>query len=158
MVDHERAARRRVKLRDIMHPSVSVTPDVSARETLRVMLENNVPAVPVVEEDERLIGFISDGQLLSSALPRYITMMDNLSFISENSEEAVHYLTAAADRPVSEVMSKDVARIELGKSALEAARQMVVEGVSSVVVTEKGKMVGIVTRLDLYAAIIGLNE
>jgi CBS domain-containing protein len=33
---------------------------------------------------------------------------------------------------------------------------MVHDGVSSVVVTEVGKVVGIVTRLDLYAAIIDI--
>jgi len=32
---------------------------------------------------------------------------------------------------------------------------MVYEGVSSVVITDKGRVVGIVNRLDLYAAIIG---
>jgi CBS domain-containing protein len=36
-----------------------------------------------------------------------------------------------------------------------AAHKMVYEGVSSVVVTDEGRIVGIVNRLDLYAAIIG---
>ncbi len=36
-----------------------------------------------------------------------------------------------------------------------AAHKMVYEGVSSVVVTDEGRVVGIVNRLDLYAAIIG---
>ena len=51
-------------------------------------------------------------------------------------------------------MSKEVSQIELGKSEIVVAHKMVHDGVSSVVVTEAGKVVGIVTRLDLYAAII----
>jgi predicted transcriptional regulator len=34
---------------------------------------------------------------------------------------------------------------------------MVHDGASSVMVTEKGKLVGIVNRLDLYAAVIGVE-
>ena len=51
-------------------------------------------------------------------------------------------------------MSKEVSQIEVGKSEIVVAHKMVHDGVSSVVVTEAGKVVGIVTRLDLYAAII----
>jgi CBS domain-containing protein len=59
-----------------------------------------------------------------------------------------------ADRLVGEVMSKEVSQIELGKSEVVVAHKMIHDGVSSVVVMEAGKVMGIVTRLDLYAAII----
>ena len=51
-------------------------------------------------------------------------------------------------------MSKEVSQIEVGKSEIVVAHKMVHDGVSSVVVTEAGKVMCIVTRLDLYAAII----
>ena len=63
-------------------------------------------------------------------------------------------LRGTADRPVGEVMSKEVSQIELGKSEVVVAHKMIHDGVSSVVVMEAGKVMGIVTRLDLYAAII----
>jgi CBS domain-containing protein len=157
-LDPEKAPGTDVDLREIMHPEVSVTPDTPAREALKVMIRRNLPGVPVVEEDNTLVGFVTDGDLLASALPKYLTMIEDLSFVSERGDTWVHYLTEAADRPVGEVMSRKVAHTELGTSELEAARKMVAEGVSSVVVTEKGKMVGIVNRKDLYAAIIGLER
>ena len=141
-----------------MHPEVSVTPDTPAREALKIMIENHLPGVPVVGEENRLMGFVTDGDLLASALPKYLTMIEDLSFVSEKGDTWVHYLTEAADKPVGEMMSREVAHIELGTSELEAARKMIAEGVSSVVVTDGGKMVGIVNRKDLYAAIIGLKS
>ena len=45
--------------------------------------------------------------------------------------------------------------MELGTSEVVAAHKMVHDGVSSVVITDNGKVVGVVNRLDLYAAIIG---
>jgi CBS domain-containing protein len=145
---------RDIKLEEIMHPAVSVTPDTSEREVLKILLENNVPGVAVVDEEGNLVGFVSDGHLLASALPKYLKVMADVSFVSEAGDEWVDYFAGSAERPVGEVMSKEVSQIELGKSDVVVAHKMVHDGVSSVVVTEAGKVVGIVTRLDLYAAII----
>ena len=156
-LEPEEEQRRDIRLETIMHPGASVTPDTPAREVLKILLDNKVPGVTVLE-DERPVGFVTDGILLASALPKYLSMIEDLSFVTENSDALVHYLTKVADKPVRELMSPEVSQVKLGTSELEAARKMVREGVSSVVVTENGKMVGVVTRLDLYSAIVGLKS
>jgi CBS domain-containing protein len=149
--------RKDVELEEIMKPAVSVSPNAPAREALKIMRENNVPGVPVVGENGKLEGFITDGQLMASALPQYMQFMDNLSFVPESTDDWVHYLTDAADRPVREVMSREVSQVELSSSELAVAHKMVHDGVSSVVITREGEVVGIVNRLDLYAAIEGID-
>lgn len=121
------------------------------------MLEHNVPGVPVTDEDDRLRGFLSDGHLLESALPQYLKMMENVAFVPEKADKWVHYLTDAADKTVGEMMEEKVSSIEIGRSELAVAHRMVHDGVSSVVITRDGKVVGIVNRLDLYAAIVGID-
>ena len=53
-VSSERGFRREsdrdVKLEEIMHPAVTITPEASKRAALKVLLENNVSGVPVVDE------------------------------------------------------------------------------------------------------------
>ncbi len=156
-VDHERTPRRDVEIEKIMRPAVCVKPDTTAREALKIMRDNNVPGVPVVGPDGRLEGFVNDGHLLESALPQYMKLMDSLSFVPESADNWVHYLTEAADKPVREVMDRKVSQIELGRSELAVAHRMVHDGVSSVVITRNGEVVGIVNRLDLYAAIEGID-
>jgi CBS domain-containing protein len=140
-----------------MRPVVSVRPETPAREVLKILRDNNVPGVPVVNEEEELEGFVTDGHLMESALPRYMKMMGNLSFVPDNADEWVHYLTDAADKPVREVMTREVSQVPLGRSELAVAHRMVHDGVSSVVITDGGRVVGIVNRLDLYAAIEGID-
>src|SRR4028118_376739 len=94
----EHGPRRNIKVENVMRPAVSVTPETTAREVLKILRENNVPGVPVVNEDGRLEGFVTDGHLMDSALPRYMKMMGNLSFVPDNADEWVHYLTDAADQ------------------------------------------------------------
>ncbi len=153
----EETPRKDIELQEIMKPAVSVSPDAPAREALKLMRENDVPGVPVVGEDGTLEGFVTDGHLMASALPRYMKLMDNLSFVPESTDEWVHYLTEAADSPVRDVMSREVSRVELGNSELAVAHKMVRDGVSSVVITREGEVVGIVSRMDLYAAIEGID-
>ncbi len=149
---------RDIRLEKIMRPVATIAPDATEREALKVLLENNVPGVPVVDGDGLLVGFVTDGHLLASALPKYLSTMNDISFVREGGDAWVHYFTESADRPVSEVMMEKISRIDVGKSEVVAAHKMVHDGVSSVVVTEHGRVVGIVNRLDLYAAILGLQE
>ena len=154
----ERGPRREtdqdIQIEEIMRPVATITPDASEREALKLLLENNVPGVPVVDKEGLLVGFVTDGHLLASALPEYLKVMADVSFVSEAGDEWVDYFAGSAEKPVSEVMSTEVSQVELGDSEVVVAHKMVHDGVSSVVVTEAGKVVGIVTRLDLYAAII----
>ena len=153
----EQEPRRNIRLEEVMRPAVSVTPDTPAREVLKILRDNNVPGVPVVNESGKLEGFVTDGHLMDSALPRYMKMMGDISFVPDNADEWVHYLTDAADKPVREVMTRQVSQVPLGRSELAVAHKMVHDGVSSVVITDEGKIVGIVNRLDLYAAIEGID-
>ena len=146
-----------IRIEDIMRPADTVRPDTLARAALTVRRGHGVPGVAVTDEDGTLRGFVTDGQLLEAALPKYLKMMDRLSFVPEDADKWVHYLSEAADRPVGEVMSEDVSSIELGRSELAVAHRMVHDGVSSVVITRDGKVEGIVNRLDLYAAIVGVE-
>jgi CBS domain-containing protein len=158
-VSSERGSRREtdqdIQIEEIMRPAVTVTPDASEREALKILLENNVPGVPVVDEEGLLVGFVTDGHLLASALPKYLTIMEDVSFVSEAGDRWVEYFAGSAERSVGEVMSTDVSQVELGTSEVVVAHKMVHDGVSSVVVTEGGKVIGVVNRLDLFAAVIG---
>ena len=156
-MEPEQTPRRDIRIENVMQPAVTVSPDAPAREVLRLLRENSVPGIPVVDDEGELQGIITDGHLLESAMPRYMKLMESMSFVPEDADQWVDYLTEAADKPVREVMSRDVSQVEFGKSELAVAHKMVHDGVSSVVITRDGKVAGIVNRLDLYAAIEGID-
>jgi CBS domain-containing protein len=145
---------RDIKLEEIMQPVESVTPATTEREALGILLETRTPGVPVVDEEDLLVGFVTDGHLLASALPDYLKIMEDVTFVSEAGDEWVDYFAGVAERPVDEIMSTEVSSVEVGTSEVVAAHKMVREGVSSVVVTHHGRVVGIVNRLDLFSAIV----
>ncbi len=157
-MDRAATGQNDILLKEIMHECISVDPDAPAREALQVMLEHRIPAIPVIDEEGRLEGVITDALLLDSAVPQYLKILESFTFVSEKADQWVHYMTQAADKPVREVMSREVSQIDLGHSEIEAAHRMIHDGVPSVVVIEDGKPVGVVNRLDLYAAIVGRDQ
>ena len=157
-MDRKATGRRDILLKEIMHECISVEPDASARDALNVMLEHRIPAVPVIDQEGHLEGVITDALLLDSAVPQYLKLMESFTFVSEKADQWIPYMTQAADKPVREVMSREVSQIDLGHSEIEAAHRMVHDGVPSVVVIEDGKPVGVVSRLDLYAAIVERDQ
>ena len=60
---------------------MSLSLEVPVREALKLMCEDNVPGVPVVGEDGALEGLVTDGYPIVPALPRYMRLMDNLSYL-----------------------------------------------------------------------------
>jgi Mg/Co/Ni transporter MgtE len=101
-VSSERGPRREtdrdIKLEEIMRPAVTITPDALEREALKVLLENDIPGVPVVDEEGILVGFVTDGHLLASALPEYLKVMADVSFVSEAGDEWVDYFAGSTHR------------------------------------------------------------
>jgi CBS domain-containing protein len=144
-----------ITLEDVMSRAISVRHDAPAQEALQVMLDNSVPGVPVVNARGYLVGFVDDGHLLTSALPTSVTVAHNLPGVLEGRDSWVRYQRAAANRPVEQLMSREFPRVDIGQSEVVAAHIMVRDNVPCVVVTEDGKVAGMVTRMALYKAIVG---
>ncbi len=151
-----KGTRRSRKVEQIMRHPVSLARGATQKEAFEVLREHRLPCVPVVDEEGFLVGSIGDRQLLDSVIPDYLKMLEDVSFLSGTEAEWSIHPEGAADKPVSEVMIGEVPSIEMGTNVVVPAHQMVHdEGVSSVVVTDGGKVVGVLYRLDLYAAMIG---
>jgi CBS domain-containing protein len=143
-----------ITMEDVMIRAISVRHDAPAQEALQVMLDNNVPGVPVVNARGYLVGFVDDGHLLTSALPTSVTVAHNLPGVLEGRDSWVRYDRAAADRPVEELMSREFPWVDIGQSEVVAAHIMVRDNVPCLVITEDGKVAGMVTRMALYKAIV----
>ena len=59
---------------------------------------------------------------------------------------------------VGQLMMKDIVTVDTGTSAVEAARLMNIRNVESVLVAEKGRIVGIVTESDIVRKVVGADR
>lgn len=122
---------------DVMHSDVvTVTPETTMPEAVRMMRERRIRHLPVVD-DGRLVGIVSDRDL-KLASPSPATSLES------------HELLYLVDRLlVREVMRSVVIAVPPNATVTEAARIMAEEKIGAVAVTEAGRLVGILTETDV---------
>ena len=149
--EHEGPA---MKARDVMvSPVMSVKAQSSVKDAARIMLEQGISAVPVVDDDGRIVGIVSEGDLLHRAeagterrRPWW------LEAFTEDSTLAAEFIKAHS-RIVADVMTRDVVTATPETPLHEVAALLEKNRIKRVPIVENGALVGIVSRANLIQAV-----
>jgi len=133
-----------VKVRDLMTPEVAT---LQRNETLsfanQLMNLGRIRHLPVVDEDGKLAGIVSQRDLFYNGLLRALG-------------HGKHAATRVRDMlPVKEVMATEVITTNPDAALKEAARLMFDKKVGCLPVVENGRLVGILTEGDFVAHFAG---
>jgi CBS domain-containing protein len=139
-----------MKVREIMTRDLtSCEKDISVRELIFILDSAGIPNIPIVDEEEKVIGYISEKDLIKAALPGYFEMLHTTSFIPDLNQISKK-LTQIADDPIEKYMQHDVLVVTEDDDDLQAADLIIRKGVKSLpVVDSEGRLVGKVKRIDL---------
>jgi CBS domain-containing protein len=137
---------------------VTVSPDDDVETLLRVMQEHELPGVPVVNEGGRCVGIVTEADLVLSEeeadlhLPHYINLFGGVVFL-EPLKRFEDRLRKAFASNVEDMMTPDPVTVEAAASVEEAARLIAERKHNRLPVVEHGRLVGVVTRLDVLDAL-----
>jgi CBS domain-containing protein len=144
---------------DIMETGTpTVSPEDTVEAVLRIMRENELPGVPVVNSGGRCVGIITEADLVMAGeqgdlhLPHYFELFGGLVFLEPLShfEERLRKATAALAR---DLMTEDPVTIAPSSSVQEAARKISRSKHNRLPVVEHGRLMGVVTRVDVLEAL-----
>lgn len=142
-----------MKAKDVMTAKVvTVSPDHSVRHAARIMLDNHVSGLPVVDDAGRLVGLISEGDMLRRSELGLGGMALPEQQPGAREERATTYVRAHSWR-VSDVMTPDPVIVDETASLARIATLMEERGIKRVPVVRDGVLVGIVSRADLLHAV-----
>jgi CBS domain-containing protein len=135
---------------DVMTSRVlTARPAMPLKELARVLAEHHISALPVLDPDDRVIGIVSERDLLpkqANPIPRRRRWWQRLWQRRRTRED----IRRAEGDTVGHVMSGYPITIAPGAALAEAARRMTEHEVKHLpVVDENGELVGIVSRADL---------
>lgn len=135
---------------------VSVHPDDKLETVVRILTENKISGLPVVNEDNKVIGIITDRDLLLySERLKIVPYIDYSSWVLPYTYIPGNFTyeknaSLFKKTAVEEVMSKKVVSVRETASWYEVIGVMRKNSVNRVPVTdEKGRLKGIITRTDL---------
>ena len=130
---------------------ITVTPAMPIHQAARLMVEHGVSGLPVVDDDGRLVGIISEGDLILRQTRREQRPWWR-SFFDDGEQLAREYQKAVGTT-VGEVMTRTVVSISPVWGIETAAAIMRSKGIRRLPVVHDGRLVGIVTRADLIKAL-----
>jgi CBS domain-containing protein len=153
-----------LSVRDIMETDVpEVTVADPIERVLTVMREHELPAVPVVNEGGRCVGIITEADLVLSGedadlhMPHYFQLFGGVVFL-ESTKHFEERLRKAFASTAEDLMTADPITIEPTATVQEAARVIARKKHNRLPVVEHGRLVGVVTRLDVLDALTSDDE
>jgi CBS domain-containing protein len=145
---------------DVMTTAVlTVQPTMTVRETAQLFVTNRISGAPVVDAQGRVVGMISEGDLLHrEELETHESARSWwLNFFAASSRDAADYVKSHA-RTVEDVMTQDVISVNETATLSEIADLLETHRIKRVPVLRGGMLVGIVSRANLIQALASAPE
>jgi CBS domain-containing protein len=135
---------------------VTVAPGAPIEKAVRLMLRHRVSGLPVVDGSGKLVGIITEGDLLRRAetgtehrRPRWLTLLLGCG------RSARDYIRSHA-RKVEDVMTRDVVSITETTPISEVVELMEIHRIKRLPVLRRRRLVGIVSRANLIRALVAV--
>ncbi|ADB50313.1 CBS domain-containing protein [Conexibacter woesei] len=145
---------------DIMERDpITVSPEDSVETLLKVLRTHELPGVPVVNGGGRPVGIVTEADLVmvdeeeDLRLPLHIDLFGAQIFLGpvKRFEERFRKAIAAT---VGDMMTEDPITVDADTDVKEAARIIAERRHNRLPVVEHGRLVGVVTRLDVLEALV----
>jgi CBS domain-containing protein len=144
-----------LKVRDFMSKEVvTVTEDVTVEDLARLLTDHNISGAPVVDNKNRLIGIVTENDLISRNkrlhIPTFMRLFD--AFIVIDSDKIEEDIKKMAATTVGEICTRDVVSIKEDMTLQDVATIMSEKKIHLLPVLRDGVVVGIVGKSDIVRA------
>ena len=132
-------------------PVLHVTDTVA--DATRAVLDAALPALPVVDERERLFGIFGERELLGAVFPGYLKELKYAGMIKRDLEDALEKRQQCRVEPVRAYVNTEHVDVGTDFSDAQVAEIFLHHRVLIVPVADDGRMVGVITRSDFFRSV-----
>jgi len=141
-----------------MTPSViSVTTKTSIKDLVNLFSEHNISGVPVVDEDGKLIGIVTESDLIDQTkklhIPTVVTILDSVFYL-ENPTRMEKEMKKMAGTTVLDIYSSPPVTVGPDAMIEEIATIMSEKNVHTLPVVKDNKLLGIIGKKDIIKTLI----
>jgi CBS domain-containing protein len=146
-------------VRDIMDANpATVRRDSPVEDVVRTLRDHELPGVPVLDDEGRVVGIVTEADLVlpddegDLHIPHYINLFGGTVFLEPLSRFETRLRKAFASK-AEDMMTAEPATVGPDTTVREAARIIHESGHNRLPVVEDGRLVGVVTRVDVLGAL-----
>jgi CBS domain-containing protein len=151
----KRRLKKRILVKDVMTKNViAVKKDTKVSELIEILTKNRISGVPVVDEENRVVGIVSEADLLFTTKTGKIRGLRDFLKRLIGEEYSTLATPLSGDLKVEDIMTSPVITASPYMDIEEASKILSEKRIKRLpVVDENGKLIGIITRHDLVSAI-----
>jgi len=128
-------------------------PNTTYAEAARIMVEKNFSGLPVVDAAGLLVGIVSEKDLFRALYANHADYFTNPELYAD-AEAREKEIAGISSTKVEEYMVRQVITVGPDVPVMRAGGMMLAYGVHRLPVVEDGRMIGIVTREEIYGGIL----
>lgn len=145
-----------MKISELMHRDViSVSPETTLKEVAALLVEHRISGLPVCSPDGRVVGVVSEADIL---IKEHEAPSEPAGFLGRIFETAYGDRGRFEARTAGDAMTSPAITVSPLQDVSEAARLMTTRKVNRLPVLEHSTLVGILTRADLVRAFDRADE
>ena len=141
------------RVKDCMSKEMkSLSPDINAKEALKILIETDMSGLPVIDKEGNLIGVFTEREVLRAILPVYVKDVGTFVY-GEDSKAELKKISNLEKFSVRNLMRKEFPTIGEETSLTEASKIMLTKSERRIIVVKDRKAVGVITRSDVVRAL-----
>jgi CBS domain-containing protein len=138
---------------DLIREAPVIHVDDSVGDATRAVIDSALPALPVVDERERLAGIFGEREFLGAVFPGYLKELKYAGFVKRSLEDALEKRRECRNDPVREYMNTEHIDVGADFSDAQVAEIFLHHRVLLVPVVQDRAVVGVITRADFFRSI-----
>ena len=143
--------------RTVTDPLLREAPVIHATDSVgdatRAVLDSALPALAVVDDDERFVGIFGEREFLGAVFPGYLKELKYAGFVKRSLEDALEKRRECRAEPVSAYMNTEHIDVGGDFSDAQVAENFLHHRVLLVPVVEDRKVIGVITRSDFFRSV-----
>jgi acetoin utilization protein AcuB len=143
---HQKGVTYTMRVKNRMTPSpITASPDTNYNEALRLMQQNNIKNLPILDKKGRLVGLVTRGDMLRTEPSPVSTL-------------SVYEIASLLEKvTMKKIMSSPVYAVTENCSITNAANFMLEKNIKSLPVVQDDKLVGIITDTDIFKTFVEIT-
>ena len=143
---HQKGVTHTMRVKNRMTPSpITASPDTNYNEALRLMQQNNIKNLPIVDKKGRLVGLVTRGDMLRTEPSPVSTL-------------SVYEIASLLEKvTMKKIMNRPVYAVTENCSITNAANFMLEKNIKSLPVVQGDKLIGIITDTDIFKTFVEIT-
>jgi CBS domain-containing protein len=136
--------------RDLVRQAPLLRRDDKVGDAVRQVLASALPALPVVDANDRLVGIFGEREFMGALFPGYLKELRYAGFVPGTLDDAIEKRATCRHEPVGDYMHTEHIDVGPGFSDAQIAETFLHHRVLIVPVVDSREVQGVITRADFF--------